>query len=262
MSWQRISALVMRHNYLYRRNLARLLDILFWPVVELVVWGFVTVYLMQSGDTPRFVEFFLGALIFWEVIYRSSLGVSVGFLEDLWHRNFLNLFASPLRLSEFISALILSSGIRIMIGLFVMVVTAGALYSFNLFTLGFPLIAFFLNLLVFGWILGIVSMAIILRFGQGAEIIAWAFVFLFQPLSAVFYPVAVLPQFLQVMAHGVPASHVFEGMRALISGNGFSWSEFFWAAGLNALYLAAALSLFAWVFSQAKIKGRLTKMWQ
>jgi len=263
MNWTRISALILRYNYLFRRNLARLLDVIFWPVVELIVWGFVSMYLIRSGgNVPLFVAFFLGAFMFWEIIYRANLGISVGFLEDMWSRNFLNLFASPLKSIEFLTALVLSSLIRTVIGFGVMVAVAGALYGFNIFTLGLPLIAFFMNVMIFGWALGVISAGIILHFGQGSEMIAWAFVFVFQPLSAVFYPVAILPVWLQHITRFVPASHVFEGLRTVISTGIFSWPDFWWATGLNVIYISVAVAFFFFIFKRARASGRLAKQWQ
>lgn len=263
MNWVRISGLMLRYFYLYKRTISRMFDIFFWPVMDLVLWGFVSLYLIRSGDdVPLFVAFFLGALIFWDAIFRSSVGVAASFLEDVWTQNFLNLFASPLKRSEFIAATVLSSFLRVVISILFMILLAGVFYHFNLFTLGPWLLLFFANLLIMGWSLGIVAVSVILRFGQGAEIMAWAFAFLFQPISAVFYPVAVLPVVLQKVAFFVPASHVFEGMRELISSGRFSWQEFFLALGLNALYIAGAITLFMFVYREAKKKGRLARMWQ
>lgn len=263
MNWQRISGLLLRYFYLYKRNLARLMDLFFWPMMDLVVWGFVSVYLLQSGsDVPEFVAFFLGALILWDMLFRANLGVTVSFLEDVWTKNLLNLFVSPLKTIEFLTGLVLSSFLRVLVGGLFMVTVAFAFYHFNFLTVGLPLIAFFLNVLLFGWSLGIVSTAIIIRFGQSAEILAWAFAILFQPFSAVFYPLSVLPSFLQSVARFVPSSHVFEGMREVIATGTFSVREFLWALGLNAVYGIIAVTLFFIVFRQAKVKGRLTRTWQ
>lgn len=263
MSWQRISGLILRIYYLYKRNPSRLADLFFWPMMELVVWGYVSVYLMQSGSgVPRFVGFFLGALILWDMLFRANLGVVVSYLEDVWTKNLLNLFASPLTPGEYLTGLLISSFFRVLIGGVFMTIIAFAFYQFNVLKLGLPLVAFFLNVLLMGWSLGLVSTAIIVRFGQSAEILAWAFAILFQPFSAVFYPISVLPPFLQAVARFVPASHVFEGMREVVATGHFSASDFFWALGLNGLYAVLAIVLFFFVLSQAKMKGRLTRTWQ
>lgn len=263
MSWQRVSALILRYILLYRRNLARLLDLLFWPVTELAVWGFVTIYLIQESVTlPLFVSFFLGAIIFWNLLFRANLGVAVNFLEDMWTRNLLNLFASPLRPREFLTAIISTSFLQVLATFIILFLLALIFYSFNVFSIGPALLAFFLNLLVMGWSIGLVTIAIILRFGQSAEIMAWALIVFFQPLAAVFYPVSVLPPVFQAMARFVPASHVFEGMRTVLTTGVFSVPEFVWATGLNVVYAIGAVILFSLVFRTARRQGRLTRLWQ
>ncbi len=263
MNWGRISGVMLRHSYLYKRSLPRLMDLFFWPMMDLIVWGFVSIYLMGTGnDVPRFVGFFLGALILWDLLYRANLGVAVLFLEEVWTKNLLNLFASPLKSSELLAGMILSSFLRALIGVAFMAGIAALFYHFNVFTLGLPLVAFLFNVLLMGWSLGIVSTAIILRFGQSAEMLAWAFAVLFQPFSAVFYPVAVLPPILQTMAHFVPSSYVFEGMREVISTGVFSTHDFLAALGLNVIYAVAAIVLFGFFFSNARRSGRLARAWQ
>ncbi|MFH0853184.1 MAG: ABC transporter permease [bacterium] len=263
MNWTRIQGMVYRHLVLYKRSFPKILDVFFWPTMDLIVWGFVSIYILNSSEeVPGFVGFFLGAVIFWEILFRSNLGVAVGFLEDVWTRNFLNIFASPLKLSEFMTSLVISSFIRITIGTIFMIILAILFYQFNIAVIGLSLVLFFANLLLMGWSLGFIAVAIILRFGHGAEVLAWAFAFIFQPVSAVFYPVSVLPQILQKIAQFVPASHVFEGMREILNSGTFLISEFIWAMGLNLVYLSAAITLVYVIFKQAKMKGRLTRYWQ
>ena len=134
------------------------------------------------------------------------------------------------------------------------------LYSFNLFIIGLSLIPFVINLVVMGWAIGIFTTAIILRFGQEAEVLAWGLAFLFQPVSAVFYPVSVLPHFLQVIAAGIPASHIFEGMRAVIETGEFPVTELLWATGINAVYIAGSIFFFNWMFKIVKDKGLLARV--
>lgn len=263
MSWQRIKALLLRYGYIYRRSPTRMMDIVFWPILELMLWGFVSLYLSQTtGTAAQFIALLVGALILWEVFVRSSIGVTTSFLEDMWTRNFLNLFASPLRLSEFLVAVLLSSLLRVLIAVTLLAVLAAVFYHFNVLTLGLPLAAFYLNLMVAGWSLGVVTIAIILRFGQSAEILAWALAFLLQPFAAVFYPVAILPAALRLIAHAVPLSHVFEGMRAVILQHQFVISELVWATLLNIGYLVVALWFFRRVFRSAKRTGLLVRSWQ
>ncbi len=261
MNISRILAYTTRHLYLYRRSLPRLMEIFYWPVLDLVVWGFISVYLSEyRGGLPAFVSFFLGALILWDVLFRSQQGISVSFLEDMWSRNLLNIFVSPITPSEYIASLLVISFIKLLFASTVMVFLAWLLYSFNILTFGFHLIPLVANLIVMGWSVGIVTTALILRFGQEAEVLAWGIAFLFQPVSAVFYPVEVLPPFLQGIAMFIPSSHVFEGMRAVISGGDLPVEKMVWAFGLNCMYIFISVVFFFWIFRRVKEKGLLTKI--
>ncbi|MBI3595678.1 MAG: ABC transporter permease [Nitrospirae bacterium] len=261
MKLHRILALVNRHLMLYKRSPQRMMEIIYWPLLDLLVWGFITLYLARYKEgLPAFVTFFLGALILWDILFRAQQGICISFLEEIWSRNLLNLFVSPLRVGEFLSATMLVSIIKVIGAAIMTVGLAYLLYSFNLFIIGLSLIPFVLNLVVTGWAVGIFTTAIILRFGQEAEVLAWGLAFLFQPVSAVFYPVSVLPPFLQTIAHGIPASHVFEGMRAVIETKAFPLNELIWAAGLNVVYLVGAILFFNVMFRIVKMKGLLVRV--
>ena len=237
------------------------MEVFYWPLLDLLVWGFITVYLAQfRQNLPGFITFFIGALILWDILFRSQQGISVSFLEDVWAKNLLNLFASPLSYAEYIFSLMLVSLVKLVAVATIMAVLAWIIYSFNIFLIGISLIPFILNLIVMGWAIGIITTALILRFGQEAEVLAWALGFLFMPVSAVFYPVSVLPLFLQAVARYVPASHVFEGMREVISSGGFPLGELLWSSGLNAVYIVAAFLFFRWNFKIVKRKGLLVRI--
>jgi len=260
MKLYRVMAFTTRHLYLYKRSLPRLMEIFYWPFLDLVLWGFVTIYLVQfKGQLPNFVAFFLGALILWDILFRSQQGISVSFLEDMWARNILNIFVTPISPMEYIVALMLVSIVKLAAASVVMVLLAWLFYSFNIFLIGISLIPLIANLVIMGWTVGIVTTALILRFGQEAEVLAWAVAFLFQPVSAVFYPVSVLPHFLQIIAGVIPSSYVFEGMRRVITSGDFPVSDLLWAAGLNGIYLLLALIFFHQNFDIVKKKGLLVK---
>ncbi len=261
MKAHRIAAIALRHLYLYKRSISRLMEIFYWPLLDLLIWGFITIYLEQfQGALPNFLAFFLGALILWDILYRSQQGISVSFLEEVWSRNLLNLFVSPLSPAEFLIATMLISLFKLLSAAFVMAILAWLFYSFNIFLIGVALIPFALNLILLGWSIGILTTTLILRYGQKAEILAWGLAFLFQPVSAVFYPVSVLPLPLQKIAWFIPASHVFEGMRSVIRNEGLPIGHLVWAFGLNACYLVASLLLFYHVFEIVKQKGLLLRV--
>lgn len=263
MKIHRIAAIIRRHIYLYQRSLPRWLEIFYWPLLDLLLWGFISLYLSRfSGTVPKFVGFFLGALIFWDILYRANQGVSISFLEDVWSRNLLNLFASPLTPGEFLAALMTMGVIKMLTGTIAAVIMAMILYSFNIFTLGLSLIPFVLNLLLMGWAIGIATTAVILRFGMGAEVLAWGLALIFQPISAVFYPVSTLPPLLQTLALCTPSAHVFEGMRQILSSGAFPWRNLVWAFALNAVYLSIAVTFFFQILRTVRRLGLLMRVEQ
>lgn len=261
MRVSRIFAYSLRHLYLYKRSFPRLLEVFYWPVLDLVVWGLVSIHLNTfKGELPDFILFFISALILWDMLFRSQQGVTVSFLEDVWSRNLLNIFVSPLSAFEYALSLLTISVIKLMVTSTVMIILAYAFYSFSFFSAGFSLIPLVANLIIMGWSIGIVTTGIILRFGQEAEVLAWGVGLLFQPVSAVFYPVSVLPGWMREIALFVPSSHVFEGMRAVIRTGAFPAHELVWATALNAGYMIAAAIFFSWNFSSIKKKGLLVKV--
>jgi len=261
MRFHRIWALFLRHIYLYPRSFSRLMELFYWPFLDLVVWGFISLYLNQFGrDLPNFVAFLLGALILWDILFRSQQGISVSFLEDIWARNLLNLFVSPLKPGEYILALMLFSCAKILMAGTIMALMAWLLYSFNFFLLGLSLVGFILGLVMMGWSIGLLTLSLILRFGQQAEILAWGLAFLFQPVSAVFYPLSVLPGWMQKIAHFVPSSYVFEGMRQVVLNSQVSWSNLASCFILDSLYLGLSFLLYHQIFKAVRRKGLLAKI--
>ncbi len=257
-----LGGLVLRYVLLYTRTWVRLVELFFWPVVDLLVWGFLTKFLQEqtTGSFPQFITFLIGAMIFWDVLFRAQQGLALSFLEDVWTRNLLNVFVAPVRPLEYVAATALIGTLRVAVTVAVLTVLAALAYAFRLWDVGWELIPFFANLLLFGWSLGMISVALILRWGQAAESLAWAVPFLVQPLSAVFYPVEVLPGWLQPVALGLPSTHVFEGMRTILAGGGTPWGGLVAAFGLNLIYLAIAAGIFGLVLRQARRSGGLVKI--
>jgi ABC-2 type transport system permease protein len=255
----RVGALLLRYLYLYRRSLARSMEIFFWPVMDLLVWGFVTVY-FQKVAAPRAVLFLLGAVIFWDVFYRSQQAITLSLSEEIWVRNLLNVFIAPVRTVEIVIATCLLGVIRASISATVLGVLAFLLYAFDVTALGTALLPYLASILLFGWAIGMVTMAVILRFGHAAEALIWGTPFLLQPLSAAFYPVSVLPPVLRKVALALPTTHVFEGMRATLATGHPQLSELAPAFALNAIYLAAAGAFFGWMIGRVREKGYLARL--
>ena len=261
MNWHRISALVLRYTFLYTRSVPRIIEMFFWPVMELLVWGMLTQYL-QTGPykVPGFIKFLLGATIFWDILYRSQQGTTNSFLEDIWARNLLNVFVAPVRVSEFIVATYCVSFVKILITVTGLSTMAALCYHFNVLSMGFALIPLFINLLVMGWAVGMMTTAMIMRWGQASETLAWGIPFLIQPFCAAFYPVESMPAWIRPISLAIPATHVFEGMRAVLAGQGLAWRCVLWAAGLNVIYLAAAALFFRFMYGKAREQGLLAKL--
>lgn len=261
MKWHRINALLIRHLYLYQRSFPRLMDVFYWPVMAILVWGFFSVYLQQRDvSNVNIVTVLLGALIFWEFLNQSQKAVSIAFLEDVWEKNLLNIFVTPLRVSEFLATTVLLGLVRIFLISIVMGVLAFFLYHFNLLLFGFFLIPFVANLLLFGWTLGIVTTAIILRYGTQAQILAFGFIVIIQPFSAVFYPVSALPYAFRIVAYLIPTTYVFEGMRVLINTGILPHSLLIMSFLMNVVYLILSLLFFYLMFKRAKVRGALLKL--
>jgi ABC-2 type transport system permease protein len=261
MTLQRVWVMVLRYVFVYRRSPIRLIEVLFWPTMSLLVWGFITIFIQRSteGSLPGFITFLIGAMICWDILFRSQQGVSLSFLEDVWARNLLNIFCAPVRLSEYVLATFLFGLLRVGVTLTLLSGLAWLLYHFNFFALGVALIPFIANLLMLGLTMGIITIAIVLRYGYGAEPFAWALPFLLQPFSAVFYPVTVLPEPMQKVAWAIPCTYVFEGMRQVIGAGTIAWDNLAWAASLNLIYLVASMGLLLRMFHVARDRGLLGK---
>lgn len=254
----RINGLVLRYLYLYRRSLARAGEIFFWPIMDLLVWGFVSTYINQENNVALFL---LGSVIFWDVLYRSQQAITLSISEDIWVKNILNVFVSPVSIFELMVATCIMGIIKAVITAVVLGSLAFLLYAFNIVSIGILLLPFLISLLLFGWALGMVTMALILRFGKSAEALVWGIPFLIQPFSAVFYPVEVLPNWLQIVAYTMPSTYVFEGMREVLSnGEWLNLKILMIAFLLNILYLVAGAIFFGWMFSQVREKGYLTRL--
>ncbi|MBI2623527.1 MAG: ABC transporter permease [Candidatus Liptonbacteria bacterium] len=261
MKLHRINALLIRNLYLYKRSLPRLMDIFFWPVMDLLLWGFLSVYLNQLElGAPNLVTFLLGGIVFWGFLHASQESVSVAFLEEVWEKNFLNIFVTPLRLSEFLTSTVLVGLVRLLLVGSVMGAVALALYHFNIFQFGFYFIPFALNILLFGWLVGIFITAVIFRFGTSAQVLAFGVLFLIQPFSAVFYPVSALPASIQWISYLLPPTYVFEGMRAVIATGTLPFATLGYALLNNAIYLILVLWFFYRMFARVKEKGLLLKL--
>jgi ABC-2 type transport system permease protein len=258
-SVRRIWGLMYRHLALYRSSWPRLLELAYWPVLQMCIWGFTATFLAQRMGSAAALTgaALIGGVLLWEVTLRSQMGMSISFLEEMWSRNLGHVFVSPLRPWEMICALIAMSIIRMALGVVPAIVLAWVLYEHNLLALGPQLVLFFANLMIMGWWVALGVVSLILRHGAGAEPLAWGVLFGLAPFSAVFYPVSVLPVALQYVSLALPSTHVFEGMRAILLDGTVRWDHLVTALLLNALWMGGAIWLFSRQFQQARIRGAL-----
>jgi len=261
ISVARTSAMVLRYWYLLRSSWPRLLELVYWPTVQMLMWGFLQLYLdEQTGFVAGAGGVLIGSVLLWDILFRGQLGFSISFLEEMWARNIGNLMMSPLRPGEFLAALMAMSVIRLAIGMVPVTLMAYAFFSFNLWSLGLVLVAFFVNLILTSWSIGIAVSGLVLRHGLGAETLAWSIAFLLLPLTCVYYPVAVVPGWLQTVSWMLPPTYVFEGMRAVLIDGVFRADLMAWALGLNALYMALAVVIFVRLFNQSRRVGSLLSL--
>ena len=254
----RILAVMLRHLYLLRTSWPRILDLMYWPALQITIWGLMSQFMRtQSGYVAQAVGVLLAAVMLWDVFFRGQLGVAISFLEEMWSRNLGHLFVSPLRPWEWAAALVLMSLVRVVIGVGSAAVLAWLLFGYSILDLGLPLIAFFLALILLGWAIGIAITALVLTNGLGAEGVAWTAAFVLAPISAVYYPVSVLPGWAQAIAWTLPTSHIFEGMRSLMFTHQLDWRQLATALALDAVWLGLGAASFLYGMRAARRRGKL-----
>lgn len=260
MRLRRTLALLLRQYYLLRGSPTRVVPLFAWVAIDMVLWGFITRYLNAvSAARFNFVPAMLGAVLLWDFMTRVMQGITTAFLEDVWSRNFLNLFASPLSVSEYLGGLVLSSIGTSVIGLGVMVVLATAVFGLSFLVYGAMLAVYLLVLFLFGISLGIFGCALVLRFGPAAEWFIWPIPAFISPLACVFYPLAVLPHWMQWVARLIPPSYVFEGMRGVLLGHSVAGTQLALGCVLALVYLLLMARVFTHVYRHAVRTGLIAR---
>jgi ABC-2 type transport system permease protein len=246
MSFQRSAAIMLRQFYLMRGSAARVLPLFAWVGVDMVLWGFMSRYLSAITATGlNFVATLLGAVLLWDFFTRVMQGVTMTFFEDVWSRNFLNIFASPLRISEYLAGLVMSSIVTSFVGLLFMLVVASGVFGLSFCSYGAVLIPGLLILFLFGIALGIAASGMVMRLGPAAEWFVWPIPAFIAPFAAVYYPLKTLPPWMQYIGRAIPPSYVFQNIRSIVSGGIVSWGALTFGAGLGLAYLLLA-SWFFW----------------
>src|SRR5438270_11296278 len=227
LSWLRVKAVARRHYYVLLRAPHRLFDVTIWPLVDVLLFGSIAAFVNPAHSTAGRLAagYLLSGILLWHVVYQSQIALATGFLEEAWTRNLLNLMVTPMREVEYVAGVVLFGMIKLAIGLAVVSVTALGFFAFNVTDLGVGLIPVAAVLLVVGWGSALFVIALVLRFGTGAEALAWGILFVVLPLSGVFYPIAALPWILGPLAQALPSTHAFAAGRALFDGHGLLWSQ-------------------------------------
>jgi ABC-2 type transport system permease protein len=252
---------VLRHWYVIRSSVPRTAELVFWPLVSMLMWGFLQTYLAQTTSlAAKAAGLFVGGVLLWDILVRSQLGFAVAFLEEIWSRNLGHLMMSPLRPAELVASLMVVSLIKLLVAMVPVALLAYVFFGFNLLSLGVAFAAFFANLVLMSWALGLISTGAVLRWGMAAESIAWLIVFLLLPIACVYYPVTTLPAWMQPLALAIPPTYVFEGLRALVLEHTFRGDHMLWAVLLNIGYVTASYALFHALLQSARKNGTLVQM--
>ncbi len=258
MSINRIYGLFLRHFFLIKGSLPRILDLIYWPTIQIILWGFISKFFTTYSDYySNTVGVILTCAILYDFLFRSSISFNMLFLEEIWSRNFTNLFIAPMRISEIIISLVFTALIRTLIGLVPAILLTSPLFGISILNLGIPLFFLFFSLYIFGITLGLFVSSGLLRYGPAFENIAWSSLFLLAPLGCVYYPIEILPEFFQDLARALPLVHIFEEARNILVNKVVNYESIITAFKLNLIYLIAGIFLFYYSFSGARKKGSL-----
>lgn len=258
MSWRRTSAIMLRYFYLMRGSLSRVMPLFSWVAIDIVLWGFLTKYLNSVTQGFDFVPALLGGVLLWDFFTRVMQGVTMTFFEDVWSRNFLNFFASPLSIGDYVAGLVLTSTITSLVGLVVMLALAGA-FGLSYLVYGALLAPFLFLLFMFGVALGVMACAMVLRYGPASEWFIWPIPALLSPFVGVLYPLSTLPAWMRALGLALPPSYVFEGMRAVLAGGAPPVRHLIWAGALDMIFLAGAFWIFARTYRHAVRNGLIAR---
>ena len=261
MNRTHIRGLFKRQLYWERRSPPLLFDMFLWPIIDLFLWGLLSTFLQREpGVIPAPFGFLLGGVLLWDLMFRSNLGVAMSFLEDAaWSRNLINMLVAPIRPGEILIGAVGWTLAKLAIGWSLMATVAWFAFSFGVLKMGLGLVVFAAALVLFGVALSMLVLALLFRFGEGAEILAWAFAAMLSPLAAVYYPMSVLPDWARAISAALPPSHVFESMRTVLAGGPLPWGQLGLTLVLDVAYLAGAFALARAMFESFRRRGAITR---
>jgi ABC-2 type transport system permease protein len=262
LTWLRMRAVARRHAYVLARSPHRLFDVTLWPLVDVLLFGALATYVSSGSGASageRAAGYLLAGIVLWHVVYQSQIAVSTGFLEETWSRNLLNLMVTPIREVEYVAGVAMFGMLKLCIGVGLLAIGAFVFYSFDVSTLGFGVVPIAAVLLMVGWCISLLVIGIVLRFGTGAEALAWGVMFVVLPLSGVFYPVDALPTVLQPVSLALPTTHAFAALRGLVDGNSLDWDQLGIAAAETVVLAVLALWFLVRMLALFRRRGYITK---
>ena len=261
MSYNRIFGLFLRHYFLIKGSLPRILDLIYWPTIQIILWGFISKFFTTYSDYyNNTVGVILTCAILYDFLFRSSISFNMMFLEEIWSRNFTNLFIAPIKLSEIITSLTFTAIFRTLIGLIPAALLAIPFFGVSILKIGTPLIFLLITLYIFGVTLGLLVTSGLVRFGPSFENIAWASLFFLAPLGCIYYPIEILPNWLQIIAKLLPLVHIFEEMRNILIHDTINHYQILKAIFISFVYFVIGIIIFYVSYNGAKNRGTLINM--
>ena len=261
MNFKKVYALGLRHMYLISNSVPRIIDLIYWPTVQIFLWGFISKFFtLNSEYYSNTVGIILTAAILYDFLFRVSISFNMMFLEEIWSRNFTNLFIAPIKISEIVASLTFTAILRALIGMVPAAIIAIPLFGVSVFKLGIPLLFLLLSLYLFGITLGLLVTSGLLRFGPSFENIAWASLFFLAPLGCIYYPIEILPNYLQIIAKGLPLVHIFEEMRSILITGNVNFLDIIKSISISIIYFVLGVITFYVSFYGAKVRGTLINM--
>ena len=255
MNFSRVKGIYFRYLYGLIKGPLQLSDLFYWPLMDILLWGLTSIWISTQHVGANLPLILMTALVFWQIAWRGAIDISVSLLQEFWHRNLVNLFSTPLKISEWSAGVILLCLCKLCITVAFGSGVVYLLYSLNVFTIGWAFIPFGAMLLIFGWFLGFLSASLIIYYGQQVESLAWMIGYIFAPFSSVFYPVSVLPSWAQAISWSLPTTYIFEGMRKILNHEPFPIHYFWMSLALNIVYLIFGICLFHYMFKKRRAKG-------
>ena len=261
MNWNKIYGLSLRHIYLIKGSFPRILDLIYWPSIQVFLWGFISKFFTMSSEYySNTVGIILTAAILYDFLFRASISYNMMFLEEIWSRNFTNLFIAPIKIREIIAALTLTAILRTCIGLVPAALLAIPLFGVSILKLGIPLLFLLISLYIFGISLGLLVTSGLIRFGPSFENIAWASLFFLAPLGCIYYPIEILPGWLQLISKVLPLVHIFEAMRDILINDIVNYSQIIKSIIISIFYFILGVSVFYISYFGARERGTLINM--